>query len=86
MYFKALYIQLLSISATKQNGDFHMKSIVALTAALFAATTAFAQAPAKKETDKDVKTVAPNASKPANAKAEPAAPTKKEEKKDAAKK
>ena len=30
-----------------------MKSIVALTAALFAATTAFAQAPAKKEEKKD---------------------------------
>jgi len=64
-----------------------MKSIVVLTAALFAATTAFAQAPAKKETDKDVKTVAPNASKPTNAKAEPTAPAKKEDKKkDAAKK
>lgn len=59
-----------------------MKSIVALTAALFAATTAFAQAPAKKEEAK------PAAAVPAkDAKAAPApAPAKKEEKKDAAKK
>jgi hypothetical protein len=57
-----------------------MKSIVALTAALFAATTAFAQAPAKKEEAK------PAAAAPAkDAKAAPA-PAKKEEKKDAAKK
>ena len=57
-----------------------MKSIVALTAALFAATTAFAQAPAKKEEAK------PAAAKPADTKAAPAAPAKKEEKKEAAKK
>lgn len=58
-----------------------MKSIVALTAALFAATTAFAQAPAKKEEAK------PAAAAPAkDAKAAPAAPAKKDEKKDAAKK
>ncbi len=63
-----------------------MKSIVALTAALFAATTAFAQAPAKKD---EAKPAAPAASAPAkDAKAAPApaAPAKKEEKKDAAKK
>ena len=64
-----------------------MKSIVALTAALFAATTAFAQAPAKKE---EAKPAAPAASAPAkDAKAAPVAvpaPAKKEEKKDAAKK
>jgi len=60
-----------------------MKSIVALTAALFAATTAFAQAPAKKE---EAKPAAPVASAPAkDAKAAPA-PAKKEEKKDAVKK
>jgi hypothetical protein len=57
-----------------------MKSVVALTAALFAATTAFANAPAKKEEAK------PAAAAPAkDAKAAPA-PAKKEEKKEAAKK
>jgi hypothetical protein len=57
-----------------------MKSVVALTAALFAATTAFANAPAKKEETK------PAAAAPAkDAKAAPA-PAKKEEKKEAAKK
>ena len=62
-----------------------MKSIVVLTAALFAATTAFAQAPAKKE---EAKPAAPAASAK-DAKAAPVAvpaPAKKEEKKDAAKK
>ncbi len=60
-----------------------MKSIVALTAALFAATTAFAQAPAKKE---EAKPAAAAPAKDAKAAPAPAAPAKKEEKKDAAKK
>jgi hypothetical protein len=62
-----------------------MKSIVAITAALFAAT-AFAQAPAKKEEDKSIKPAAPAAAPAKDAKATSAAPAKKEEKKDAAKK
>ena len=63
----------------QQNGDFHMKSIVALTAAtLFAATAVAQTAPAK-----DAK---PAATAPAkDVKAAPA-PAKKEEKKEAAKK
>lgn len=60
-----------------------MKSIVALVAALFAATTAFAQAPAKKE---EAKPAAAAPAKDAKAAPAPAAPAKKEEKKDAAKK
>lgn len=59
-----------------------MKSIVALTAALFAAT-AFAQAPAKKE---EVKPAAPAASASSKDAKATAAPAKVEEKKDAAKK
>lgn len=62
---------------------FHMKSIVALTAALFAATAVFAQAPAKKE---EAKPAAAAPAKDAKAAPAPAAPAKKEEKKEAAKK
>ena len=53
-----------------------MKSIVAITAALFAATTAFAQAPAKKE---EAKPAAAAPAKDAKAAPAPAAPAKKEE-------